>query len=296
MGGKRVKELSCSAVSTKTRHLGFVLDSTEMSVAITPERRTKTADRARQLTEMGQWSCRQVQQMTGSIMSCSPVLQGRAFRRTRRLNAFLSEHLPQANTKADYDELHEASAGGTAELQCWTHIPEENPKRFLGEVTQTVHVASCDASNTGHGGAPLGSTGPAVVSVGVLTKGEQEDSSTAREMRGIIGTLQAHGTRINNSHTVVLADNQAQLQQLSEQLEAWGDKHNATCRAVWMRRCHDEEADLLSRCASWFDKEDFTMNNEAYRRVLRLAHCQPTHDAFASELNHELGIPPQESA
>ena len=115
-------------VSTKTRHLGFVLDSTEMSVAITPERRTKTTDRATKLMETGQWSCRQAQQITGSTTSCSAVLQGRAFRRTRRLNAFLSEHPPQANAKADHDDLHAASAEGAAELQRWMHVLEENPE------------------------------------------------------------------------------------------------------------------------------------------------------------------------
>ena len=50
---------------------------------------------------------------------------------------------------------------------------------------------------------------------------------------------------------------------------------------------YNEEADLLSRFAAWFDKEDFTMSTQECTRVQRLANCRPTRDAFASELNHK---------
>ena len=64
-------------------------------------------------------------------------------------------------------------------------------------------------------------------------------------------------------------------------------QHKSTCRVVWVRRCHNEEADSMSRFAAWFDKEDCAMSTQECTRVQRLANCQPTHDVFASELNHK---------
>ena len=111
--------------------------------------------RATDMVSKSQWSCRQVQQVCGAIVSMLPVVQSKAIRRTRKLNGFLSKHMGSVPGKG-LDKLHEASEGGKQELQYWIKILARDPKRKLNRRVHTIRILASDASATGWGGVVYG--------------------------------------------------------------------------------------------------------------------------------------------
>ena len=251
-----VKSYPHVRVSQEVKHLGFILNSKNMTVSVSRDRRMRMVGRATDMLSKSQWSCRQVQQVCGAIVSMLPVVQGKAIRRTRKLNGFLSKHMGSVPGKG-LDKLHEASEGGKQELQYWIKMLARDPKRKLNRRVHTIRILASDASATGWGGLCTDSEGDVTAACGILNTDERLTSSTMREGTGLIATLKANKNRLQRAHAHFFTDNAALpaiiargskvqcLQTLSEEVEELCESWDCTLAVHWWSRQINVEMSYL---------------------------------------------------
>ena len=203
-----VKSCPQVRVSHEAKRLGFTLDGKNMTVSVARDRRIRTTGRATRMSSARRWSCRQVQQVCGAIVSMVPVVQNEAMRRTGRSNSFLSRNVGSVPGKG-LDELYESTVGGRKELQHWMKNLAQDPKRKSDRRVHAVRILASDASATGWGGLCVDATGDVTAACGASNAEERLTSSTMREGRGLMATTAANETRLRRAYARFFTDNAA---------------------------------------------------------------------------------------
>jgi hypothetical protein len=283
---------------------GFTYNSKAMTIQLKQTRINKTMEKAELLINKNQWTPREVQALTSSIFSALAVLLKKCKLYTRALNRFLSKWVNPHLQGKDLDLRHPACKSAKQEAIRILALYKTNPTRHLRKKQRTVlHIITLDASNTGVGSVKFSVEGNGIptIAVGALTKEEQDASSTLREMLALLHTMRSHAEEIKNTATVMITDNKNLLVCVPEGskhedihaiallIEKECDALHLDLKLLWTRRCNNEASDSCSRIAQKYDICDYSLNEDAYQRVCRLAKERPTFDVFASNVNRKTG-------
>ena len=137
-----------------------------------------------------------------------------------------------------------------------------------------------------------------VTSAAALTTEEATESSTLREMLGVIHFLQTNRKALKRKAVTVLTDNKAvprinrhgskkrRLHEASLLVEDITQSNEIELKLVWVPRRLNESSDAASRL--WrHDTSDECLSARAFEIICKLAGTTPTFDTFAGSANHK---------
>ena len=297
----KAKSFPARPPSKQVDHMGFNMCSETMSVGIKESRRFKMQQHMADLVKAATWSAREAQSITGKLMSNLVVLENTAFKRTRSLNRFLGDNTNAKDPGKDLDKQHPACTDAALESQFWVKHLATDPRKCLRPRKKYCHsrVGAVDASDRGLGGVLLGEDGEVeVTSAASLTTEEMAESSTLRELLGVIHFLQTNRRALKRKTVTVLTDNRAvprvnrhgskkrKLHEASLLVDDITRTQEIELKLVWIPRRLNEGSDAASRL--WrHDTSDECLSKRAYGITCKLAGTTPTFDTFASTANHK---------
>ena len=302
-GWKSSPEKSCPKVGlSKTATFGgFTHDGTAMTMQLKQTRIKKTMEKAKSLMNKNQRTPREVQALTSSTFSALAVLLKKCKLCTRALNGFLSKWA-NPRLQDDLDKRHPSCKSAKQEAMRTLDLHETNPTRHSRKKQRTaLHMMTLDASDAGVGSVKVSvkGNGTPTIAVGALTKEEQDESSTLRDMVALLHTMRSHAEEIKNTATVMITDNENLLVCAPE-----GSKHadihaialfaalHLDLKPLWTRRCNNEASDSCSRIAQQHDVCDCScsLSDNACERVCRTQRTsQPLTCSRQANMNRKTG-------
>lgn len=192
--------------STLFEFIGFVICIVAMTIQLRRRRLNKVRALLAKLLLATRWSRKQVQKLTGQVMSSAYVVGDTCWLRSRALFHFVSQS-PKHSTMVPHCTARQ-------EVHFWCKLFMSSPTRQLNEVhQQPIVVTSTDASATGLGSFPLRyPQHPLPLEVSrPLTMVEQAYSSTLRELVGVLFDLQSNVLVYENIIVLYLVDNKGVL-------------------------------------------------------------------------------------
>lgn len=273
----------------KIQHLGFILDSIELSVSISSEKLVKLIDIATLVLDSHRIRIRLVAKLIGHMVSCFPAVEyAELF--YRQLEIDKSTALKEA--KGNFDALMTCSDRAISDIKWWIADAQSSKKSIShGPIALTMHT---DASLLGWG-ATIGekTTG------GEWSTMEKENHINLLELKAVLLGLQSLCNTLSNCHIKVLTDNTTAVAYLRNM----GGSHSIPCndmaREIWMW-CRKHKiwisishipgvdntiADKASRVFN--DQTEWKLDETIFTHITNICGC-PDIDMFASRLNYQL--------
>lgn len=269
--------------------LGFILDSRNMTICLTPEKQVKLVNACQNVLSESTPSVRTVAQLLGLMISSFPgVMYGPLH--YRRLDMDKTRALGHSR---DFERTMEISSLALEDIQWWiVNIPSSNYVISHGDPQITLYT---DASTTGWGcdleGTPTG---------GCWSSAEAQNHINYLEMLAIKLALESFEEQVKQKHVKLMVDNMTALTILNNMGTSRSWKLNelnkdiwdwCIVRGIWLTTVHipgvnnsiaDRESRLNRREIEW------TLNQELFDAGINRLLVHPDIDLFASRLNYRL--------
>ncbi len=275
-------EKSVWVPTQKLNWLGFTIDLVEFKIEIPLNKREKAFLLARELNQVQISTARKLAQFAGYIMSfCLPL--GSLVKLMTKNLYFLIE------TRVGWDLPLNLTGAAKFEIHFWMI----NIQRIPTNYSLPEQIILSDASSTGCG-AILSSNNSKCYQN--FSSTEIENSSTLRELKGVLFALESFKSQISNKSVLILTDNKAcakiiesgsmrpHLQQLALSIFAFAIENNSNLDARWIPRDLNTEADSLSKA---FDSDDWAVRPVFFRHFNR-TWGPYTVDRFADHKNAQV--------
>ena len=269
--------------------LGFVIESTTMTLTLTPERKRKIIKGCETLLNDKKLNIRRVARVIGMLTSSFPAVKyGPLYFRAL-------EHcksLAVKRHKGNYNATMTISEKGNEELRWWkANVGSAYNHIYHGTPSVTL---TTDASRAGWG---------AIIkeekTQGLWNEREKSMHINVLELKAILFGLQAL-VKDSDCHMQILWDNTTAVQTVKKM----GTSHSTNCskivkkiwefaahRNIWISATHipgklyfeaDEESRNLSNFTEWM------LNPAIFQQVIKKFRQNPVIDLFASRLNYQI--------
>ena len=180
------------------------------------------------------------------------------------------------------------------ELKFWRHNLNAFNGYSIRKKLSFDYVIFSDASSFGYGGYVDNSDLPD--GNGFWLEGENDDSSTFRELKAIHNVLECYAPQIAHSKVKIYSDNQGacsimekgnariKLNNLAIDIFTWSLKNDITLSPQWIPRSENERTDILSK---FLDKDDWKIHPSIFSH-LENTWGPHTVDRFSSYYNKQL--------
>lgn len=285
------EEKSVLTPTQKIKYLGFWLDSKQMTVSLSDEKKQKIKKACSELKRKRRFTIRELAQVIGILVSSFPgVLWGPLF--YRNLDRLKSSAVELNG--GNFEALTQITAKTEKELDWWVQNVENS--FYPLETTDPVVEIKTDAATSGGWGVMFcGSqkTG------GRWSVTERELHINVLELKAIELALKSFAKQVINKHVKVLSDNTTTVQYLRHM----GGSGSASCdevahriwiwckeNGVWLTVAHipgklNSEADQKSR--KFNDRTEWKLHEGTFSSICD-HFGKPDVDLFASRLNYQL--------
>ncbi|GAQ84615.1 putative DNA/RNA polymerases [Klebsormidium nitens] len=272
--------------------LGFVVDSLHELFRISEKKKLKVVAVLKQILEANDVTARMLASMAGKLVSLGPAMLPASL--------FSRPLFAAMQGKLSWDEVFQ----NPNEVKESARLFLENFDRWNGRRWHTFPVTlqtSSDASDVGFGGF-VQFPGKAKLQIaGTFSQEEAALSSTAREMKGLLKTLQAAlqaagPSAIRNSCLVLTTDNRGATYAINSMRSSSPDvnkilqdfflfscENGVDVKAYWKPREEMQEEDALSRFP---DASDWGLSSPLFQKVTAWFGVKPSVDLFASDIWH----------
>ena len=273
------------------RHLGFLVDTRAGVFGITADRWAKLQAGLELLAAGNSVQARLVARVTGQAIYMSLAMGDVARLFTRNLYDAI-------DTRVSWQGRVALSEDCQADIAFWRGLPRQALTQPIWGVQDDAPAVllACDASGIGWGGLQMGDTAatPGPTAQGYFLPWERVESSTHRELRGLLLTLQSllhvcHGKRVrvqvDNYNLLYIVGRGAHspgLNKLARELFWFCLANHIRLEVVWVPRDLNQAADALSK---FEDTEDWQVNPELFAWLERRFGPHAV-DRFATHLNH----------
>jgi hypothetical protein len=268
--------------------LGFILNTTEMSVKLTGEKVQKRILDCKKLLRRKTVTIRQVAQVIGFLVSSIPGVQyGKLHYRSLEIEK--DKALKQS--KGNFDATMTLTVENKDEIQWWVDNLAMAKAPVMDTPPQTVFT--CDASKQGWGLEFEGKT-----CGGRWTEAESLDDINVLETKAIYFGLKALFSALKNSHIRVMSDNTTAVAYVNKMGGCKSQKCNSIAKLIWqwcaqrnlwLSAAHTpgktNTADTASR--KFDDRLEWMLNPEIFKQITDI-FPPPKIDLFASRLNAQI--------
>ena len=287
--GFEISEKSVLEPKQQMLHLGFILNSINMTVSLGEEKQKHIISLAVGLLEKTCISVRLLSRFIGTIVASFPAVDyGQLFYRHLEFQKIESLRL-----KYDYEQLIELNTDSRGEVNWW--IEEGVLRGNVISRGNPDHIMQTDSSGFAWG-AKLNS----VSTQGYWDTDERKLHINIKEMKAAYLGVLALCSHLYNCHLQIQIDNQTAVayinnmggthckitNELARKLITWGK-----FQGVWISACHiagkDNPADVLSRKLN--PNTEWMLDGDCFRELCE-KFGEPHIDLFASRINHQLPI------
>lgn len=272
-------------------HLGFVLNSKDMTVGITQRNYQKLHAIANTVLSVNSTPIRQVARLVGIMVSSFPGVEyGRLYYRQLEIE----KSIALKSSCWNFESHMTLSDKAKSDILWWLENALFDKRKINhGVILKEIRT---DASNLGWGAFCEGvSTG------GRWSPAESKLHINALELLAVSLGLKALFDKDMNCHIKVLSDNTTTVAYLRNMGGSHSDNCNnitrtiwewCKCRSIWITPAHipgakNIEADLASRVFN--DQTEWKLDHSILSNVFDL-FGKPNIDLFASRLNHQLPL------
>ena len=203
--------------------LGFILNSITMTVSVSVEKGQKLVDLSAFVLSKSQCTIRDLAQLTGKFVACSPAVKYAALY-TKRLEIFQTDmirfHL------GDYDSLITLSPACREDIQWWIFNIKHSSKPVL--VPDFTYSIFTDSSQSGWGGT-MGSHSTG----GLWTSEERQLHINCLELKAVLLVLQSFCKNMRDVHLRIRSDNSVTVICINKQGSMKTPLNNIT-RDIWL--------------------------------------------------------------
>ena len=282
------REKSVTTPCMKLEHLGFILNSEEMTVSLTEQKFKKMVEKIDNLTGKQTYTIREVASVVGSMVSYGPGVQ---FGPLYHKQLEIDKSVALKKNMGDFDRNMKLSQLSVNHLEWWKGNALNNPVHiFHGEPEAMLCT---DASMSGWG-AKLGQNECA----GRWTIEERESHINELELKAILFGLQSLCNKLNDKHILIKCDNTTAVAYVNNMGGCRSIKCNIIARQIWdwaiskniwLSITHIEgrlnvDPDTLSRIFD--DRTEWMLNPILFRQIDNM--YKPDRDLFASRINRQL--------
>ena len=270
-------------------YLGFVINSEDMTVTPTDEKKNKIKELAIKLLDQGSSSIRILAKFIGMVVASFPgVIHGPLW--YRRLENDKIEALKRS--KGDYDATVTFSIEAAADMKWWRDNIDRASNVIDDSHGEPDIIIYSDASNLGWGcNSELGRSN------GHWSEEEQSLHINVKELTAAWFAIKALTTNLSNKHIRLMLDNTTAVACVNNM----GTNHSILCdlvvrdiwgfcieREFWVSAAYipgklNVEADTESRKIN-LDAE-WKLNNSLLKQATDILNYQPEIDLFATRLN-----------
>ena len=285
-------EKSVLTPSRQITYLGFIINSENMTVVATDEKKQKIMKTATKLLTEGSSTVRELAQFIGQVVACfAGVKFGPLWYRSMERDK--TRALKQ--NKGNFDSRVNFSEETRSEMRWWkkniaasyNHIDIDNSNPDL--------ILFTDASLTGWGcSCELGRTG------GQWNHAEAQSSINVLELKAALLSLQSFVREKFNIHVRLMMDNTTAVACVSKMGTSHSDQCNTVTKEIWQFCIQRDiwvsaayvpgkenvEADEESRKEN--QDTEWMLNSDILSDSLKLLGAKPEIDLFASRLNKQL--------
>ena len=271
--------------------LGFLLDSTSMTVRLTSPKRDKLVQMCQKFLQPNKlYTIRQVASLIGSLVSSFPGVEFGPLH-YRALEADKDSHLRMH--QGHFDALMSLSAGSLEDLNWWVfHLPSASKNIYHSPPNLILHT---DASGIGWGTTlSNGST-----THGIWSQAEASRHINYLELQAVYLALSSLLNHETNVHVRVMCDNVTAVTYINEMGGCKSEQCNsvakliwnwAIARRIWVSAAHvagsaNINADHLSRNVNL--NLEWMLSTATFQAIVNM-FGQPDIDLFASRLNAQL--------
>lgn len=271
-------------------HLGFLWNSSSMTVSVPTEKTRKTQNFASRLLSSSP-TLRELSSFVGLLVSLRPAFS-LAPLHYRQLQL---QQCSLIKKGFDWDFKVSLNPDSVADITWWATCPSPLPSVSLRNFQSKLTLFT-DSSKTGWGGVL--SSGESVR--GTWSSTESSYHINVLELKAIEFSLRSFIHLIANSSVSVMSDNITSVFYMNKiggthskplcllTLDIWRllSQHNISCKAFHIPGIDNSHADFYSRCSEL--NNDYSISTSAFSAVLSLISFKPTLDLFASRLTHKL--------
>lgn len=272
-------------------YLGFIIDSVNMSIRITPDKVSNISELCREALASENISIREVARLLGKFASCLIAVR---FGKLHYRNLERCKVLALSKSRGNFDKPMILSDEARLDIEWWLNNVSDSFNCI--STPNPDCVLSSDACDYGWGAVSedLGSTG------GLFNVYESSLHINVKELLGGLFGLQCFHSQDSDIHIKMLLDNTTAVQSINKMgstrspqvddvvREIW---HWAIPRNIWLSASHipgvlNEEADAESRKSEV--RSEWKLSNDSFNLVLDRLEFTPVVDLFASRLNTQL--------
>jgi hypothetical protein len=274
----------------RLQHLGFLIDTTNMTLSLPVEKIHKLKASCLQLKNELSCSIRQLAQVIGLLVSCIPAVRfGKLHYRQLEIEKIQALKLH----KGCFDAPCLLSNEAKLELDWWLTNAD---KLYEDIVTKPVDIVIFTDSSLEGWGAIRGPTKAA----GHWSVSERQEHINILELKACLLGLKSLCKGLKDLHIQVQMDNTTAITYLNnmggthsllcnllaKQIWAWAIKSNIWLSATHIPGRDNSEADKASR--EFNDRTEWMLNKDSFSNISR-QFGTPIIDLFASRLNAQVG-------
>ena len=284
-------EKSVTVPTQIIEHLGFVLNSIDMTVTLTDDKMLKLHKIAMGVLTKEHPTIREVARLIGFLVSCTPGVQyAELFYKQLETDKAITLRASNGN----FDSSMSLSSIAISDIHWWL----ENATKCKRKINQVAidMTLSTDASKLGWGASALDQ-----VTGGRWSPAESGQHINVLELKAVLRGLQSLCKAKQDCHIKILSDNTTTVSYLKNM----GGTHSLACneiaRKVWLwcisRKIYltaahipgktNIQADQASRLFN--DRTEWQLDKSVFKKLLAI-FGKPEVDMFASRLNHQLPL------
>jgi len=283
-----ISDKSVFEPTQRLEHLGFILDSVNMTVSLSERKRIKIKSLCNDILKQSHITVRLLAQLIGTLVAIFPAVEyGQLFYRELEM-----QKIQTLNKSQNFDKILILKDGSREEIKWWikegiycnNHITHGNPEAIL----------TTDSSMKGWG-AVINN----IQTQGLWSEEERKLHINALEIKAVLLGLKSLCNNMSNIHLQVQIDNTTGVTYINNR----GGTRSVICntitkdiitwckdRNIWITACHiagkdNIEADSLSRDLN--PNIEWTLNSDEFK-VLCDLYGTPEIDLFASRLNYQI--------
>jgi len=283
------EEKSVLVPCQKIKYLGVWLNSVDMTVSLTDEKKQNIRTACQGLKAKQSFSIRELAQVIGQLVAAFPaVFWGPLFYRDLeklKISA-LKVH------KGEFEGITRLNKQAEKELDWWI---EEGVDSYYPLTFPEISVEmTTDASNLGYG-----ATCQNKQTQGRWKKEEKSMHINCLELLAIQYALQSFQSEVNGKHVKILCDNTCAVSYVNKMGGSKSPECNKIAKEIWLW-CRDNnvwvtishipgnmnvQADAKSRIFN--DRTEWTLNKSVFQNICKKLY-KPNIDLFASRLNYQV--------
>lgn len=280
---------SVTIPTQQIEHLGFIINSRDMTVGINDTKYQKLKSLARQVTETDSCTIRTVSQLIGVMVAyCTGVEYGELFCKQLEIDKIAALR----ESRGNYEAQMCISQQSRQDIAWWISNANIRKKKISHGVT--THSLKTDSSNIGWGAIRDND-----MANGKWTDEEKSDHINVLELKAVLNGLLSLCNDLHNKHIKLYIDNMTAVAYIRNM----GGTHSIKCNEVardiwewaisrnnWLLPCYipgilNVEADFASRVFD--DTTEWMLHKKVFQDITSVFGI-PDIDLFASNMNHQL--------